>query len=310
MNRRTLIANSNVDTLSILLNSVCKKICIYVVIICIIGLPVLADDAPISETTDAEVVKPMTDDVENPQTETRKEVITGTSDKMERDQKTGITILIGNAKTIRTYEDDGEVIGFLNADRITLKTDPITDETVEIIAEKNVEIRDDDMFATCEHAIMNNLTNIIILKEKVVVTQEKDKLETKLFTYNRTTGKQTGVGDVKFKVSITQATPDPQENTPVESKSNEDGSTPDDSETDTDNTKDADDSSKNGTDSGEAKSEDKTAPTESETEEKVQENNSDEQTEPAESETDSDEQTDETDTEEDTDSDQTSDDAQ
>lgn len=309
MNRRTLIANSNVDTLSILLNSVCKKICIYVVIICIIGLPVFADDDPISDTTDGEVVKPMTDDVENPQTEPRKEVITGTSDKMERDQKTGITILIGNAKTIRTNED-GEVIGFLNADRITLKTDPITDETIEIIAEKNVEIKDDDMFATCEHAIMNNITNIIILKEKVVVTQEKDKLETKLFTYNRTTGKQTGVGDVKFKVSITQATPDPQENTAVESKSDEDGSTPDDSETDTDNTKDADDRSNKGTDSDEAKSDDKNASTESETEGKVPENNSEEQTEPAESETNSEEQTEPSDNEEDNDAEQTSTDTQ
>lgn len=134
------------------------------------------------------------------------EKITGTADKMERYDKDGITILIGNAKTVRYNEQDIE-IGFLNADKITLKADPETGRTKEIVAEGNVEIRDQNIFATCDHAIMNNLTNIITLKENVVVLQNKDRLETKLFTFNRTTGKQTGEGGVKFKVSITQAAP-------------------------------------------------------------------------------------------------------
>ena len=135
-----------------------------------------------------------------------KEKITGTADRMERYDKDGITILIGNAKTVRYNEQDVE-IGFLNADKITMKSDPETDTTLEIIAEGNVEIRDQDIFATCDHAIMNNLTNTITLKENVVVLQNKDRLETKLFTFNRTTGKQTGEGGVKFKVSVTQAAP-------------------------------------------------------------------------------------------------------
>ncbi len=135
-----------------------------------------------------------------------KEKITGTADKMERYDKDGITILIGNAKTMRYNEQDIE-IGFLNADKITLKADPETGTTTEIVAEGNVEIRDQDIFATCDHAIMNNLTNIITLKENVVVLQNKDRLETKLFTFNRTTGKQTGEGGVKFKVTVTQAAP-------------------------------------------------------------------------------------------------------
>lgn len=148
-------------------------------------------------------------------TEMPKEKITGTADKMERYDQDGITILIGNAKTVRYNEEDVE-IGFLNADKITLKADPETGTTTEIIAEGNVEIRDQDIFATCDHAIMNNLTNIITLKENVVVLQDKDRLETKLFTFNRTTGKQTGEGGVKFKVTVTQAapvSPDADENT-------------------------------------------------------------------------------------------------
>ena len=135
-----------------------------------------------------------------------KEKITGTADRMERYDKDGITILIGNAKTVR-YDAQGVEIGFLNADKITMKSDPEAGTTTEIIAEGNVEIRDQDIFATCDHAIMNNLTNIITLKENVVVLQNKDRLETKLFTFNRTTGKQTGEGGVKFKVSVTQAAP-------------------------------------------------------------------------------------------------------
>ena len=139
-------------------------------------------------------------------TETSKEQITGIADRMERYEQEGITILIGNAKTVRSNEQ-GVEIGFLNADKITIKTDTETDQTVEIVAEGNVEIRDQDIFATCDHAIMNNLTNTVTLKENVVVLQNKDRLETKLFTFDRTTGKQTGEGGVKFKVTVTQAAP-------------------------------------------------------------------------------------------------------
>ena len=159
-----------------------------------------------TQTTENTVQKADTAENTDITSEMPKEKITGTADKMERYDKDGITILIGNAKTVRYNEQDIE-IGFLNADKITLKADPETGTTKEIVAEGNVEIRDQDIFATCDHAIMNNLTNIITLKENVVVLQNKDRLETKLFTFNRTTGKQTGEGGVKFKVTVTQAAP-------------------------------------------------------------------------------------------------------
>ena len=137
---------------------------------------------------------------------TAKEIITGTSKRMESYEQEGITILIDEAKTVRRNEQ-GVEIGFLNADKITLKRDLETGETKEIVAEGNVEIRDQDIFATCEHAVMNNLTNTIVLETNVVVLQNKDRLETKFFTFNRITGKQTAEGDVKFKVTVTQAAP-------------------------------------------------------------------------------------------------------
>ena len=137
---------------------------------------------------------------------TTKEIITGTSKRMESYEQEGITILIDEAKTVRRNEQ-GIEIGFLNADRITLKRDLETGTTKEIVAEGNVEIRDQDIFATCDHAIMNNVTSTIILQDNVVVLQNKDRLETIYFTFNRVTGKQTAEGDVKFKVTVTQAAP-------------------------------------------------------------------------------------------------------
>ena len=218
----------NIETISNTINTVYVKIAITLALICILSIPVQAEDPPIPDKNKEETVK-ATSNGNDTQSDSTKEVITGTSDRMERDQKIGITILIGNAKTVRKNEE-GVEIGFLNADKITLKSNPDTGETVEIIAEGSVEIRDQDMFATCEHATMNNLTNIIVLKDKVIVTQNKDKLETKLFTYNRTTGKQTGEGDVKFKVSITQASPIQEEGSEDQNDTDDGESTSNDSQ--------------------------------------------------------------------------------
>lgn len=139
--------------------------------------------------------------------EEKGEEINGSADNLERFEKDGITILTGNVKILRTD-------GYLNADKVTFYTDPVTGDTVRTVAENNVEIRDAEIFATCEHATMEHLTNTIILKTDVVVLQNKDRLETVLFTYNRTTGEQTAQGDVKFKVRVIEAEPAPAEEAP------------------------------------------------------------------------------------------------
>ena len=196
------------------LRKICN-LCAYagclILFVCLTSLTLSAEETEATENSEAQTTE-NTEQAAAPAentgdpVEAGKETITGTSLSMERHDKEGITILIGEAKTVR-YDAQGVEIGFLNADKITMKSDPETDTTTEIIAEGNVEIRDQDIFATCDHAIMNNLTNIITLKENVVVLQNKDRLETKLFTFNRTTGKQTGEGGVKFKVSVAQAAP-------------------------------------------------------------------------------------------------------
>lgn len=167
--------------------------------------PVAADTAEIQTAEDTEEQNGTAENTDATP-EATKEIITGTSKRMESYEQEGITILIDEAKTVRR-DEQGIEIGFLNADKITLKRDLETGTTKEIVAEGNVEIRDQDIFATCDHAIMDNLTSTIILKENVVVLQNKDRLETKYFTFNRVTGKQTAEGDVKFKVTVTQAPP-------------------------------------------------------------------------------------------------------
>ena len=196
----------------------CVCVSFLTLFVCLIALPLGAEEtetegqpsptntAEIQTTEDTVEQDGTAEDTEaTPPVET-KEIITGTSKRMESYEQEGITILIDEAKTVRR-DEQGIEIGFLNADKITLKRDLETGATKEIVAEGNVEIRDQDIFATCDHAIMDNLTSTIILEDNVVVLQNKDRLETKYFTFNRVTGKQTAEGDVKFKVTVTQATP-------------------------------------------------------------------------------------------------------
>ena len=310
MNRKKIISKNNTGASLKLSQFVRNWFVLLGIVICLTTFPAWAAEAPESEEKDSEVVKQAeetpavsaelvqdnqstnsdtsTSDIDEKPVKVKvtKEVITGTSDEMERDQKAGITILIGNAKTVR-HNEEGIEIGFLNADRITLKSDPETGETVEIIAVGNVEIRDEDIFATSDHATMNNLTNIITLKGNVVVLQNKDRLETKLFTFNRTTGKQTGVGGVKFKVTVTQATPTstPEESEETDSDSKDTSETPSKTEkkaVSPETEKESEEKPEG--DSDKPDTEEKTTPSETEKEEKDSKSEKDKETEPTESE--------------------------
>ena len=246
--------------------------CVYAsfltLLVCLVSLTLGAEDTETEElpsstdtveiqTTENTVEKNGTAENTNTTAEPTKEIITGTSKRMESYEQEGLTILIDEAKTVRRTEQ-GIEIGFLNADKITLKRDIESGVTTEIVAEGNVEIRDQDIFATCDHAIMDNLTSTIILRDNVVVLQNKDRLETKFFTFNRVTGKQTAEGDVKFKVTVTPAPPvdsEADENTENGTDTGEEqtsstapqeteGQSEEDTDTETDNTEgDAEDKS-------------------------------------------------------------------
>jgi len=302
---KRIISKMNTDVRCKLSQFVRNWFICFGVIICLVAFSVVAEETPDAEKKDDEVAqqtekkpdapvksaenKNATKKTDTPSsksdtavTEPTKEVITGTAEKMERYEKTGVTILIGNAKTVRKTVQ-GIEIGFLNADQITLKADTETGETKEIIAVGNVEIRDLEIFATCDHATMNNLTNIIVLKDNVVVLQKNDRLETKLFTFNRTTGKQTGEGDVKFKVTVTQAAPTA---TPEESEeSSSDSKDASETSSKTDENGDSPETEKK-SDSEKEETEEKSTPSETDKEETDAESKSEEnkESEPTESE--------------------------
>ncbi len=117
------------------------------------------------------------------------------AESFNRDEKKGISIWTGHVRMKRPN-------GFLNADKVTMYENVETGEYVKTVAEQNVEIRDEDIFATCEHAIINHTDDTVDLRDNVVVLQNADRLEAKHFTFNRRTGKQTADGGVKFKVRM------------------------------------------------------------------------------------------------------------
>ena len=117
------------------------------------------------------------------------------AESFNRDEKKGISIWTGQVRMKRPN-------GFLNADKVTMYENVETGEYVKTVAEQNVEIRDEDIFATCEHAIINHTDDTVDLRDNVVVLQNADRLEAKHFTFNRRTGKQTADGGVKFKVRM------------------------------------------------------------------------------------------------------------
>ena len=132
------------------------------------------------------------------------------------EQRTGKQIAEGNVKINRPN-------GFLNGDKVTIYKDVKTDELIRTIAEGNVELRDEDIFATCEHATLNDASGTVDLRGSVVVIQDKDRLETKHFTYNQETGEQTGKGNVRFRVRVkrTQQQSEETEQTEASSEKND-----------------------------------------------------------------------------------------
>lgn len=169
-------------------------------LLCTIGLTLICPSLKDVAGADEEGVFPTQQgkgSADDTDTTDKEGVIDGTSDEFEQNEKEGWTLLIGDVKINRPD-------GFLNADRVTIHEDVETDETTKTVAEGNVELRDGDVFATCDHAILNHITDIIELRDNVVVIQDEDRLESDFFTFNRRTGKRIGKGNIKFRVRIKQ----------------------------------------------------------------------------------------------------------
>ena len=119
------------------------------------------------------------------------------SERFISERKTGKQIAEGKTKINRPN-------GFLNGDKVTIYKNVETDELIKTIADGHVEIRDEEIFATCDHATIKHVDGTVHLRDNVVVLQEEDRLESEEFTYNQKTGEQTGKGNVRFRVRINQ----------------------------------------------------------------------------------------------------------
>ena len=127
------------------------------------------------------------------------EAINGVAESFEQDEKKGIIVFIGNVKINREN-------GYLNADKVTVYKDVETDDVIKTVAEGNVDMKDGDLLATCEHAVLNESDDTIELTGSVVVNQKDDRVEAPYIIYNRTTGIRKGKGNetevVRFRVRL------------------------------------------------------------------------------------------------------------
>ena len=132
-------------------------------------------------------------------TEEEHEVINGVAESFEQDEKKGIIVFTGNVKIDREN-------GYLNADKVTVYRDVETNDVIKTVAEGNVDMKDGDLIATCEHAVLNESDDTIELTGSVVVTQNEDRVEAPYIIYNRKTGIRKGKGNdkelVQFRVQL------------------------------------------------------------------------------------------------------------
>jgi lipopolysaccharide transport protein LptA len=121
--------------------------------------------------------------------------IVGSADEYEENEKDGLIIFRGNVKMLREN-------GYLYADVVTVHRDPETGDVLKTIAEGHVDMKDGDLMARCEKAVLDEVNDIIELTGSVVVTRGSDKVEAPYVKYNRKTGRRIGKGGVKFKVQL------------------------------------------------------------------------------------------------------------
>lgn len=143
------------------------------------------------------------------------DAIVGEADEFEQNEKTGVIILLKNVRIKRKN-------GYLNADKVTIYRDQDTKKVLKTVAEGNVDMKDGEILATCENAVLNEADDTIELTGKVIVTQGDDRVEAPEITYDRKTGIRKGKGNanqrVKFRVRLQEEEPKSSEEKPSEAE--------------------------------------------------------------------------------------------
>jgi len=123
------------------------------------------------------------------------------------DNKTGTTILKGDAKFIKSSTESNEQGDYVYADQITIYQDIETKKTTRMEAMGNVRMKDGDMQVTCERAVMKYEPVDVIEMEgsPAVVDQKDNKIEAPLIKYYRNDDRleaEAGEGSVVGHITI------------------------------------------------------------------------------------------------------------
>jgi len=143
------------------------------------------------------------------QTETAKKRVRYdyTAKRVITDNKTGVTILKGDAKFIKSDPESNEKGDYIYADQITIYQDIETKKTTRMEAMGNVRMKDGDMQVTCERAVMRYEPVDVIEMEgsPAVVDQGDNKIEAPLIKYYRNDDRmeaEAGEGSVVGHITI------------------------------------------------------------------------------------------------------------
>jgi len=114
------------------------------------------------------------------------------ADKLTYNKNSGVTVLEGHAKL---HRNDGD---YMYADQITIYRDVETDEMIKMVSVGNVEMKEKDMSATCEHAIFYEKEERIEFKgsanKPAVVDSGSNRMEAPFIIYFREDGRIEATG--------------------------------------------------------------------------------------------------------------------
>lgn len=103
------------------------------------------------------------------------------------DNKTGVTILKGDAKFTKISTEPNANSDYIYGDQITIYKDTQTNKTTRMEAMGNVKIKEGDMTVTCTRAVMKYEPEEVIEMEgsPAVVDEKENKIEAPFIKYYR-----------------------------------------------------------------------------------------------------------------------------
>lgn len=124
------------------------------------------------------------------------EEITVDADDSSSDQKSGITTFTSIKKRVKIVRESGD---YLYADKATVYRNVETDELIKVEADGNVEMKEGEKIATCQHALINEAEDWIEMTGSAKVVEKDTVTEANKITYYRKENRLETRGNSRFK---------------------------------------------------------------------------------------------------------------